>query len=598
MRPRIIWNLLAPNQARRIYSLVALLSIGGGLLGTSPVLSAATIDVSDSAGLQSALDNAQSGDDIELQAGTYPGRFVLSDRTGITISSQDPANPATIDAAGLGEALKFSAVHNVSVTGINIENASVNGINIDDVGTAGTDTSTGITLQNLTFTNGSGNGIKLAGVDNFYVGRINMVGWGGGDSAVDLVGSHHGLVECSYFQNSSPGSGTGFQAKGGSADVIVRANRFVTANERAIQIGGSTDLDVFRPQPPGNVEASGIVAEGNVILNNGYPSAGIGAAVSFVNTADGIFRNNVVDRPSIYAIRILKENTQPGFIDTQNGTIVNNDFIWNEGDLAEAVNVGDGTLPNTFHFAGNHWYNSTNPANSTPSLPTTETGGVYGVDPQVNLRGITPWDYPWGKWVVNTSDLLDTITLDHPEKFKLAIPGPGATLDLSAANPLIGAWQFEALTSANFSVQPFSYSVLVNAMPFMLGDFNGDGHVTAADITVMLNFLTDENAYKSSLNLTDDQLLLIGDLNGDGKVDNADLQSLLALLKSGGGSISTVPEPTSVSMFVLGGVLLAIFGQRVKSSSVGKKRVGQTTGPRSKIKKNSNPHFAARRVRN
>ena len=86
----------------------------------------------------------------------------------------------------------------------------------------------------------------------------------------------------------------------------------------------------------------------------------------------------------------------------------------------------------------------------------------------------------------------------------------------------------------------------------------------------MLNFLTDENAYKSSLNLTDNQLLLIGDLNGDVQVDNSDLQSLLALLKSGGGSISTVPEPTSVSMIVLGGILLAMFSHRVKCSFVGK----------------------------
>ena len=93
MRPRIIWNILAPNQVRRIYSLVAFLSIGGGLLGTSTAVSAATIDVSNSAGLQSALDNAQSGDDIVLQAGTYPGRFVLSDRTGITISKPGSSKP-------------------------------------------------------------------------------------------------------------------------------------------------------------------------------------------------------------------------------------------------------------------------------------------------------------------------------------------------------------------------------------------------------------------------------------------------------------------------------------------------------------------------
>jgi sugar lactone lactonase YvrE len=87
---------------------------------------------------------------------------------------------------------------------------------------------------------------------------------------------------------------------------------------------------------------------------------------------------------------------------------------------------------------------------------------------------------------------------------------------------------------------------------FLLGDFNRDGHVNYADVAVMLNFLTNMNAYKTALQYSDNELLLIGDLNGDDKVTNADLQSLLDLLKSGGGSLSTVPEPSSMALALVG----------------------------------------------
>ena len=65
---------------------------------------------------------------------------------------------------------------------------------------------------------------------------------------------------------------------------------------------------------------------------------------------------------------------------------------------------------------------------------------------------------------------------------------------------------------------------------FVLGDFNRDGKVTAADIQAMLVALTDLNAYQLVYGLTDAALVLLGDLNGDHAVTNADIQPLLDLL--------------------------------------------------------------------
>src|SRR5262249_44143884 len=83
------------------------------------------------------------------------------------------------------------------------------------------------------------------------------------------------------------------------------------------------------------------------------------------------------------------------------------------------------------------------------------------------------------------------------------------------------------------------------------GDFSRDNHVNAADIAAMTTALADLNAYKTAKGLDDAGLAAIGDLNGDHQFTNADLQGLLNLLKSGGGSVSAVPEPAAWCLAVL-----------------------------------------------
>jgi hypothetical protein len=67
--------------------------------------------------------------------------------------------------------------------------------------------------------------------------------------------------------------------------------------------------------------------------------------------------------------------------------------------------------------------------------------------------------------------------------------------------------------------------------------------------------LVNESGYANSNGLSTDELALIGDVNGDGKFTNADLQSLVALLESGNGSTS-VPEPMSMLLLAIGGLAM------------------------------------------
>jgi hypothetical protein len=89
------------------------------------------------------------------------------------------------------------------------------------------------------------------------------------------------------------------------------------------------------------------------------------------------------------------------------------------------------------------------------------------------------------------------------------------------------------------------------------GDFTRDNHVNAGDIAAMMAALTDLNAYKTAKDLDNAGLVAIGDFNGDHEVTNADLQGLLNLLKSGGGSLSAVPEPAGWIMAASALLLLA-----------------------------------------
>ena len=138
------------------------------------------------------------------------------------------------------------------------------------------------------------------------------------------------------------------------------------------------------------------------------------------------------------------------------------------------------------------------------------------------------------------SALAPVYNPNHSYHFVMNLGGYSGTLTLGNGDGFVSD---NSSTSWNVSLWPV---LAVSPGPFLLGDFNRDGHVNATDIPVMLSILSDLNPYKNILQYTHSQLLSIEDINGDGKFTNADVQALLNYLKAGGGSVASVPEPNAI----------------------------------------------------
>jgi hypothetical protein len=205
-----------------------------------------------------------------------------------------------------------------------------------------------------------------------------------------MVGCHRGVIEGSTIRHTSPPNCTGVQCKGGSSEIAIRGNRFEFAGGRAINIGGNTGRQFFRP----GLKAGAAQAEARDIVVEGNTFVGGLCAVAFAGVDGAIVRFNTIDRPERWALRIVQENRAQGFVACRRGQFTDNVVVfdsrrWSEG----GVNIGAGTAPETFTFARNWWYCADRPARSTPKLPVTEVAGVYGQEP-VGARekaGATAW---------------------------------------------------------------------------------------------------------------------------------------------------------------------------------------------------------------
>ncbi|MBI4585371.1 MAG: hypothetical protein HY717_15265 [Planctomycetes bacterium] len=160
--------------------------------------------------------------------------------------------------------------------------------------------------------------------------------------------------------------------------IAIRRNRFESAGGRAVNIGGSTGLEYFRPPLPAGGErweAKEIEVAGNTFI-------GGGAAVAFVGVDGAAARFNTIYRPKRWALRILQENRASGFVPSRRGEFTDNLIAFHSSEWAEGgVNIGPDTAPETFQFARNWWFCLDQQARSRPKLPVGETDGAYGKDP-------------------------------------------------------------------------------------------------------------------------------------------------------------------------------------------------------------------------
>jgi hypothetical protein len=521
-------------------ALAALLTGAG-----SGSLEAADRLVASNSQLQTALQAAVPGDRILLAPGIYAGGLYRAGLEGVTLTSQDPAQPAVLDAGGTGEVLHLSSARDVVIEDLIFRNYLDNGINIDDGGNWPAGKSANITLGRLTVSNataptGNRDAIKLSGVEGFVIDGVVVTQWGTGGSAIDPVGSHRGVIRNSQFVHDGlTASGSGVRPKGGSKDIQILGNRFEMNAGRAIQLGGSTGAQFFRfVDGDSGYEAAEMDVAGNLIR-------GADSAVHWVNIDGGRYRFNAIDRPTTWIMRMLNENPGSSIVDTQGGQFWDNVVVYDAGLRRISNHDGAEVLEETFSFARNQWYRSDGAGPTSGAqlqLPAEEVDGTYGVDPQLNLSRAVTWHASWGLWVVNPHAAADTVAVTGPTSdWLLAVPGSGARWNPIDEQPFAGEWDFRPLTAAALDVGPWSQSILAKAqfVAALAADFNRDGRVDDADLT------DPETGFAARFGID---------------LDGSDLLAWQRHRESAAPSLAAVPEPGSAT--VAGGFLTGMLGVR------------------------------------
>jgi hypothetical protein len=95
------------------------------------------------------------------------------------------------------------------------------------------------------------------------------------------------------------------------------------------------------------------------------------------------------------------------------------------------------------------------------------------------------------------------------------------------------------------------------------GDFNHDNVLSVADISAMMSAFANLAAYQTSNGFSQNQMNRLGDVNGDGLTTNADLQALINRLANGAhsapaASLSAVPEPSGTFLLICGASLIGV----------------------------------------
>jgi hypothetical protein len=293
----------------------------------------------------------------------------------IVIEGSDERDPPRF--RGGQEGWHFSDCSYLILRNVTVQGQTGNGINADDGGSSETPAHH-LVLERIRVQDigprGNHDAIKLSGVDDFILRDCTLAGWGG--QAIDMVGCHQGLIErCRFVGQPGYSQDSGVQTKGGSRRIVVRDCHFRNGGGRAVNVGGSTGLDYFRPR--------GVGYEAQEILVEGCTFVGSLAPIAFVGVDGAVVRYNTIYHPDKWVLRILQETNAPGFLPCRRGRFENNLIVFRREAVQVIVNIGPNTQPESFTFSQNLWYCQDRPDASRPELPARETGGIYGVDPRL-----------------------------------------------------------------------------------------------------------------------------------------------------------------------------------------------------------------------
>lgn len=339
------------------------------------IVGSTEIRVSSVEELRRAVAEAGPGTEILIAPGEYRGGHHFRGLKGesdkpIVIRGADAKNPPIF--RGGNTVFQLSGIAHVEIRDLILTDAAENGLNIDDGGDFA-NPSRHIALRNLLVANvgpdGNRDGIKLSGIEDFVVEHCDLGRWGAGGSGIDMVGCHRGVIQDCAFQHEEGKGSNGVQAKGGTSDVAIRRCWFDNAGHRAINLGGNTGLQFFRPKVQG-YEAKDLLVEDCAFIGSETP-------VAFVGVDGAIVRRNMIYTPKRWAFRVLQETRAPGFVPCRNGQFIDNVIVYRSDELTVPVNIGPNTAPETFTVARNSWCCVDDPKRPIPKLPIAETDGIH-----------------------------------------------------------------------------------------------------------------------------------------------------------------------------------------------------------------------------
>ncbi len=328
--------------------------------------------------LTQAIAVTVAGDTIMIHAGSYSGGLSIVNLHGTAANRIYiiPAPSETVIFKGGVTSWHMTDAAYVLIRGIIFRQQTGNGFNVDDGGSYSTP-SHHIVFESCTFRDiqGPGNNdlLKMSGVDFFEIKNCTFLNGSAGGSGIDMVGCHEGLISGNRFENQGSNS---IQVKGGSKNIRIATNFFKNGGQRTLNLGGSTNLQLFRPIDA-RYEAAGLTVYSNIFIGSDAPIAYVGCVQTEVT-------NNTIYLPQKWVIRILQETVDTSrFYPCGNNSFKSN-IIYHDSRVSSDCNIGANTNPKSFSFSNNLWYHSQNPAWAGPELPVTDINCIIGKDPLFN----------------------------------------------------------------------------------------------------------------------------------------------------------------------------------------------------------------------
>ena len=236
------------NQTPHHFNILKAICAAAHLFGLGiPAVQAAEVIVRDDSSLRQALRVCEDQTVLKIGPGQYSGGYSVREVKHLTVEALDSKDPPKFVGGNAG--WHFSSCPNLTLRHLHISGQQHNGLNIDDGGQPDRP-ATDITLEKIEVSEigpkGNCDGIKCSGLDRLTIRECSIRGWGG--QAIDLVGCHDVLIALCHFEGKEGFTASaGVQAKGGRFNAIVEQCEVVDAGGRAINGGGSTGLEFFRP---------------------------------------------------------------------------------------------------------------------------------------------------------------------------------------------------------------------------------------------------------------------------------------------------------------------------------------------------------------